>query len=61
MSSLETYTVFLVKTASGHERCLWQASPTQDVQECWFEPDEMESVALRFCEEFDERFGTAEV
>jgi hypothetical protein len=56
MSSFDPYVMVLVKDANGSERCLWRKHGEDEIQECRFDPGEMESVAVEFCDAFEAQF-----
>jgi hypothetical protein len=54
MSSMERFDILLIKDRAGNERCIWRESGVPTIYEQCLDPREMESVALEFCNEFED-------
>lgn len=53
MSSFELFDVLLVKDQHGGERCLWRKAGDEAINECRLWRNEMEAVALEFCDSLE--------
>ena len=49
MSAFDRYDLLLLTDEHGAERCLWRASGSEEIHECFLWRREMERVAGRFC------------
>jgi hypothetical protein len=56
MSSFELVDILLVKSVDGRERCLWRKADGAHIREMIFDKGEMEAVALKFCEDFENAY-----
>jgi hypothetical protein len=56
MSSFEQFDLLLVKDEIGRERLLWRKAGSSLIHEFTFEPNEMEEVAGRFCDQFEKTY-----
>jgi hypothetical protein len=53
MSSFEKFDILLLYDAHGGERCLWRRAGSPNIEECKLWRNEMETVAIEFCELFE--------
>jgi hypothetical protein len=53
MSSFERFDVLLLKDEHGAERCLWRQVGDDRINDCHLWRNEMEGVAIEFCNMFD--------